>query len=321
MRRKTARWISLMIFLVLPGPSLAVDVPVVKMTSFDKPSFGHSIATLIEAKEFDKKNGIDIEWTFKPGRAANMDFATGRDKITLASAVLSEANRRAKGVKTVYLFNVLNLFGALLTENPNIRTLKDLEGKKIAAFTVTTNYAMFRYYAKKAGVDLSKVEVQSTNATALVTVLMAKRADAIHVWEPNYSKILHQNPGRFHAIKYVGDWSKYNKTPDRGYLGVAAHEEWANDNKGTIQKVYKAFKDLGEWLPSHHDEAAGILSEATGVPKGALLKALKEKRYDPDVVPAVEIQDSIEAVFRAGVESGYLKKMPDKGIIYTGLKK
>lgn len=306
--------------LTLAGaaPVLAQGLARVQISSFDKPSFGHTTASLIEANGFDEKHGIDIEWVFKPGRAANTDFATGRDKVTIASALLSEANRRLKGVKSVYLFNVLNGHGALLTSSPDVNSLNDLEGKTLAAFTVTTNYAMFRYFAHKAGVDLGKVAVQSTNVPGLATYLMAKRADAVHFWEPNYSKLLVDNPGRFKMIEYFHQWEAIHGAPQRGFLGVAAHEDWIDANKDLIPKIYAAFAELSTWLPTHHDEAATIIEKAAGVPKAAFLMALKAARYPLDVVPAAEIEANIEALFQAGIESGYMKELPDDGIIYKG---
>lgn len=313
---------GLLSFIVVGMLSLPAwaQLPRVRISSFDKPSFGHTTAVLIEANKFDRKNGVEIQWDFKASRTANTDFATGRDKITLASALLSEANRRLKGVKVVYLFNVLNAHGALLTSNPKVQSLKDLEGKTLAADTVTTNYAVFRYFAVKAGVDLSKVSILSTAAPGLLTQLMAKRADAVHVWEPNYSNILVQHPGRFFMIEYVHQWDAIHGKPQRGFLGVAAHEDWASENRELIRKVYKAFKDLNAWLPSHHEEAATIVHNAAGISREAFLMALKGNRYRLDVVPAANIADSIKEVFQAGVESGYMKSLPDDGIIYTGLK-
>ena len=85
----------------------------------------------------------------------------------------------------------------MLTWDPAIRSLKDLEGKKLAANTVTTSYAMFRYFAQNAGVDLNKVEIQSSNTPGLASYLLAKRANAVLVWEPNYSKLMITNPGKF----------------------------------------------------------------------------------------------------------------------------
>ena len=300
------------------APVLAQDMPKLSISSFDRPSFGHTTASLIEANNFDKKHGIDLQWVFKQGRAANTDFATGRDQLTIASALLSEANRRLKGVKSVYLFNVLNGHGALLTMDPAINSIADLEGKSLGAFTVTTNYAMFRYFAQKAGVDLSKVSVQSTNTGGLATLLMAKRADAVHFWEPNYSKMLVDNPGKLKMIEYFHQWQAIHGAPQRGFLGIAAHEGWIAANKQHIPKIYAAFAELAKWLPTHHDEAATIIEEAAGVPKEAFLMALATARYPLDVVPAAEIEKNIKALFQAGIDSGYMKQMPDDGIIYRG---
>ena len=318
MVRLIASFLTAAMTLAGTATVLAQNMPTVQMSSFDKPSFGHTTASLIEANDFDKKHGIDIQWVFKQGRAANTDFATGRDKITIASALLSEANRRLKGVKSVYLFNVLNGHGALLTMDPAINSVADLEGKSLAAVTVTTNYAMFRYFAQKAGTDLNKVSIQSTNTAGLATLLMAKRADAIHIWEPNYSRMLVTNPGKLKMIEYFHQWEAIHGAPQRGFLGVAAHEDWINANKELIPKIYAAFAELAKWLPTHHDEAAAIIEKAAGVPKEAFLMALSAARYPLDVVPAVEIEGNIKALFQAGIDSGYMKQMPDDGILYRG---
>ena len=54
------------------------------------------------------------------------------------------------------------------------------------------------------------------------------------------------------------------------------------------------------------------------MPKQAFLMALSAARYPLDVVPAAEIEGNIKALFQAGIEGGYMKKMPDDGIIYRG---
>ena len=318
MIRLVSSFLIALVALAGAGTVSAQNMPTVSIGSFDKPSFGHTTASLIEANEFDKKHGIDIQWAFKKPRAANTDFATGRDKVTIASALLSEANRRLKGVKSVYLFNVLNGHGALLTMDPAINSIADLEGKSLGAVTVTTNYAMFRYFAQKAGVDLGKVEVQSTSTAGLATLLMAKRADAVHFWEPNYSKMLVGNPGKLKMIEYFHQWQSIHGAPQRGFLGIAAHEDWIAGNKALIPKIYAAFEELAKWLPTHHDEAATIIEKAAGVPKKAFLMALATARYPLDVVPAAEIESNIKALFQAGIDSGYMKTLPDDGIIYRG---
>ncbi|MEE9550646.1 MAG: ABC transporter substrate-binding protein [Candidatus Binatia bacterium] len=320
MRRLVLSSFLIAIIIALGFRGASAQMPVVKLGSFDKPSFGHVTGSLIEAKGFDKKNGIDLQWDFKGGKAANTDYATGRDKVTHASALLPEANRRLKGVKTRILFHVVNLHGAFLTEDPTVRSVKDLEGKSVAAFTITSSFAMAKWFMMRAGVDLSKVEILSTNTAGLATYLLAKRADAVWLWEPNYSKILVDHPGRFKMLEVVHQWQAIYGRSFRGHLSVSAHADWIEANKNKIPKIYKAFKDLADWLPTHHEEAATIINKAAGIPRKAFLMALKTNRYYLDVVPAGSIREDIQLVFKAGVESGYMKKMPDNGIIYSGLK-
>jgi len=98
-----------------------------------------------------------------------------------------------------------------------------------------------------------------------------------------------------------------------------------------LQGVVRFFPgESGAWTPEfvlmagvmmlqgHHDEAATIIEKAAGVPKEAFLMALATARYPLDVVPAAEIEGNIKALFQAGIESGYMKQMPDDGIIYRG---
>ena len=94
MKRLTFGFLCVSILVAVSCVPVFAQLPTVRISSFDKPSFGHTTASLIEAKAFDKKNGIDIQWVFKNGRAVNVDFAAGRDKITIGSALLSEALSR-----------------------------------------------------------------------------------------------------------------------------------------------------------------------------------------------------------------------------------
>ena len=126
------------------------------------------------------------------------------------------------------------------------------------------------------------------------------------------------NPGKFKMIEYVHQWEAIHGAPQRGFLCLSAHEDWIEKNKDLIPKLYATFADLAKWLPTHHEEAAAIIEKAAGVPKEAFLMALKGNRYRLDVVPAADIESNIKEVFKAGVESGYMKKMPDDGIIYKG---
>jgi len=50
----------------------------------------------------------------------------------------------------------------VVTSRSDIKTVKDLEGKDIAAAKGTTNYVMFEWFARQLGADPSKFSVVNT---------------------------------------------------------------------------------------------------------------------------------------------------------------
>lgn len=311
------------VFLLVSGLSFALagDPPVVEIVAFAPPSVGSFLAPIIDGAKTDLKNGIDIKWVMKPARAYNMEYASGEFKVGSSAALLSEALRRDKGVKTVFLFNTFDYFGTVLTRDPAIKTLKGLEGKKLAAAKVTTNYAMFMYFAKKEGVDLDKVDILSATIPALLTYLTAGRVDAVQLWEPAFTQIMVEQPGKYFPILYHKDLKKYTGLSVAPYLGLAAHESWIKENPALVQKVYDAFKDAEDWLWAHPSEGARIIAEKNKLPLKAIQDLLKNNdRLGLHVIAAEKIEKEIFDIFRAGMEIGYIKKMPDEGIIYRGLK-
>ena len=310
-------------FLVLLGlnPARAADVSAVEIVAFSPPSVGSFLAPIIEHAQTDLKSGIDIKWVMKPAKAYNMGYASGEFKVGSSAALLSEGLRRTKGMKTVFLFGTFDYFGTVLTRDPSIKTLKDLEGKKLAAAKVTTNYAMYMYFAKKEGVDLEKVDTLSAAIPALLTYLTAGRVDAIQLWEPAFTKIMIEQPGKYHPIYYHRSLKKYSGLDVAPYLGVAAHESWVKQNPDMPQKIYNAFKNAEEWLWANPLEGAKIIAEKNKLPLEAIQDLLKNNdRLGLNVVPAEKIEKQIFDILKLGTEIGYLKQLPDQGIIYHGLK-
>jgi ABC-type nitrate/sulfonate/bicarbonate transport system substrate-binding protein len=250
-----------------------------------------------------------------------MGYASGEFKVGSSAALLSEALRRVKGVKTVFLFGTFDYFGTVLSRDPAIKTLKDLEGKNLAAAKVTTNYAMFMYFARQEGVNLEKVNTLSAAVPALLTYLTAGRVDAIQLWEPAFTKIMVEQPGKYHPIFYHASLKKYTGLDVAPYLGVAAHEDWVKMNPSLVQKVYDAFKSAEEWVWANPSKAAKIIAEKNKLPLEAIQDLLKSNdRLGLHVIPSEKMEKEIFDVFGLGKQIGYIKQLPDRGIIYQGLK-
>ena len=105
------------------------------------------------------------------------------------------------------------------------------------------------------------------------------------------------------------------------YLGVDAHEEWIKANPDLVQKIYNAFKDAEKWIWANQAEAAKIIGKKCKIPVEAIADLLKNKdRLGLNVVPAHQIEKEIFKVFEMSKWEGHIKTLPDRGVIYRGLK-
>jgi NitT/TauT family transport system substrate-binding protein len=306
--------------------AIAQTAPVQKidMVVFGKPSLGAFLTPVIETRKLDIKNGVDINFVERTPDAYIAQFNSGEFQVGGSAALLSVAIASNKGVKVSYLFNVFDYFGAVVTDRPEIKTLKDLEGKQLVAASVTTNYAMFKWLAQNQGVDISKVKVQNTATPGLIGYALADRADAVQLWEPAYSVLLAKKPSlRTLDLGIKTQWKKFAGTEDIPYLGVAAHDEWIKKNPELVTKMYATFKDAADWLMANPAEGAKLIAASIKGSDEAVIRKLIEdnSRLGLNVRTAGDMRKGIEAVYAAGLQSKYLDKEVDKSTIYSGASK
>lgn len=296
------------------------DIIEVEMVTFQPPSLGAFFTPIIETHEFDLQNGVDIIFTERPPDAYNTEFASGQFKVGGSAALLSEGLRTNRGVEVSYLFNVFDFFGTVITANEEIQEIKDLENKSMAVAQSSTNYAMFQYFAQKADVDFDSIEIFNAATPALVTFAEANRADAVQLWEPAFSTLMNKNPDKYHEVDIGLDkWEEYTGVSESPYLGIAAHQDWIDENHEAISRMYKTYKDAAEWLQSNPEEAAKLI--ANEIPEGNadVIQNLIENNelLGLNIMPASELEESIEAVFELGLEINYFDEMPEDSVIYS----
>ena len=159
----------------------------------------------------------------------------------------SSAIADTRGVKVRYLFNLFDYWGAIVTSRDSVKTLKDIEGKEIAAARSTTNYQMFEFFAKRQGVDIAKFKVVNTATAGLVSYAIADRADAIQIWEPAYTLLMAKKPSiRTLDLGIAKAWKDFAQASERiPYLGVAAHAEWADAESRTGEEALRHLQGRG----------------------------------------------------------------------------
>lgn len=306
--------------LLAPAPAVAQAPSKVSIVVFGFPSLGAFMPPVIKAKKMDEANGLDIDFVERTPDAYTTQFNSGEFKVGGSAAVLTVGLADARGVKVKYLFNLFDFWGAIVTSRDTVKSMKDLEGKQLAAARSTTNYVMSEFFAKQQGVDTSKVEVVNTATPGLIGYAIADRADAVQLWEPAYTLLKSKKPGvRMLDYKMAETWKKFAGGERIPYLGLAAHADWIDANPTLVQKLYTTYKQAGEFIAKNPEEAANIIApKSTPEDRAALVELIKANdRLGMAVVGANEVSKQIEAVYKAGIDVGYLKTQPSNDTIYN----
>jgi ABC-type nitrate/sulfonate/bicarbonate transport system substrate-binding protein len=309
--------------VAIPSAASAQDLPKVDIVVFTPPSLGAFLVPIVKQRKFDTKNGIDINFVQRSTDAYISEFNSGEFQVGGSASLLSVAVASSRGVKVAYLFNLFDYFGAVVTDHPDIKTVKDLEGKKLVAAASTTNFAMFKWLAMNQGVNVSRISVQNTSTPGLVGYALADRADAVQLWEPGYSILLNKKPSmRTLDLKIGQSWKKFAGTEHIPYLGVAAHLDWIKKNPELVNKMYAAFKDAADWLRANPEEGGKMIAASIkGSDPTVIINLIKDNiRLGLNVDTAGDMEKGIRAVYAAGHKIGYLTKEVSESTIYKGIK-
>ncbi|HUN97553.1 MAG TPA: ABC transporter substrate-binding protein [Bradyrhizobium sp.] len=310
-----------LLLLATMGSSSAEELQKLSIVVFGAPSLGAFLPPIIKAQKLDEKHGLSISFEQRTPDAYTAQFNSGEFQLGGSASLLTVGLADIRGVKVTYLFNLFDYWGAVVTSHPDIKSIKDLEGKDLAAAKGTTNYVMFDWFARQLGADPSKFSVVNTATPGLVGYALADRASAVQLWEPAYTTLLAKKPNiKTLDLKIKESWKKVTGSTNIPYLGVAAHTDWVEQHKDVVPKLYAAYKEAGEWTAAHPDEAAKLI-----VPKGSAedQKAIADliranDRLGMNIRSAAEVSKEIRSVYAAGKSISFLPSDPSAATIYQG---
>jgi ABC-type nitrate/sulfonate/bicarbonate transport system substrate-binding protein len=308
-----AAWIG------LAGFAHAQNLESLSIVIFGPPSLGAFLPPVIKAQKLDEKNGLSIAFVERTPDAYTAQFNSGEFQLGGSAALLTVGQADVRGVKVAYLFNLFDFWGAVVTSRPEVKTLRDLEGKELAAARGTTNFLMFDWFARQQGVDTAKLSVVNTATPGLVGYALADRAAAVQLWEPAYTILLAKKPSlRTLDLQIAEKWTAFAGSRNIPYLGVAAHIGWIEKNRGSVPKLFAAYKAAAEWTAANPDAAAKlILPRGSAEDQKAVADLIRSnERLGLNVRWASDVRKEIEAVYTAGKAIGFLGADPAKTSVY-----
>lgn len=319
MIKRVIATVGLLIATAPLSPSPAQEPQKLTIVIFGAPSLGAFLPPIIKAQKLDEKNGLSINFVERTPDAYTAQFNSGEFQIGGSAALLTVGLADIRGVKITYLFNLFDFWGAVVTSNPEIKSIKDLEGRDLAAAKGTTNHVMFDWFARRLGADTSKFSVINTATPGLIGYALANRASAVQIWEPAYTMLHARRPDiRLLDLKIKESWEQATGSSNIPYLGVAAHVTWVEKHKALIPKLYIAYKQAAAWIAQNPDEAAKLIaSKGSEEDQKALATLIRSNdRLGMNVRAASDISNEIKSVFEAGRSIAFLPAEPSTSTIY-----
>jgi NitT/TauT family transport system substrate-binding protein len=299
-------------FSVARAESVKLTIP-----TLPSPSLGAFLGPVIKSQKFDEQNGLDLTFVQKPTATYRTDFAAGTDQLGGSGTLLADvALLKVKGLDVVYLFNVFDFWATVVVpKSSDVKALTDLQGKTLAASLPTASFAMFRYLAKLGGLDMGDVQLRNSDSSGLVPIAKSGRTDAVQLWEPSYSILVHGNTD-FRSVDVMSKWRQVTGLSALPYLGISAQRAWVERNKPLIPKLYATYQMAAVFIRDNPQQAAAVISKDLNIPEAATRDLLGSDRLQLNVYWARDNKAAAQEVFKGGQAVGYLSAAPGEEVLY-----
>lgn len=252
---------------------------------------------LVKEKGFFEKYGANVELVWFPVYSDSLTaLATG--KIDANSQTLSDTLAPvAKGIPLkAVLVNDNSNGGDGIVVKPDIHSLQELKGKKIATELGTVDHFLMLTALEKAG--LKENEVQYTNMTVndAGSAFISGNLDAAVLWEPFLGKAVQEGKGKI----LFSSKDTPGLIPDL----LVFREEVTKSRSDDVKKILHAWFDALDYWKQHPEESLQIMAKAAETP-------VDEYKRSVDSVKIFNMEDNLNA---------FKQKEDYTSLVYTGEK-
>lgn len=208
---------------------------------------------------FFRSAGFDVRVTPGTGSLDNIRLvAAGRldyAPVDIGALVVAKALEQLP-VKVVAVVHQNTLSAIFTLEESGITQPRQLEGKSFADSPASTVRVLFPLYARKAGIDASRVTIRDAAPPALPALLATKQVDAIGQFTVGKPLISRAAGGKaIRAFRYA------SVMPNMLGIGIIASEEKLRTRPGEVRAFTRALLRGLTWSIDNPGRAGAILHE------------------------------------------------------------
>jgi NitT/TauT family transport system substrate-binding protein len=237
------------------------------------------------------KNGVDVEVKYFENYTDSLN-ALSTGNIDANSQTLNDTiSSVAGGAKeTIVLTNDNSTGNDQIIAREGIASVRDLEGKTVAAEEGTVDHYLLLLALEKAGLGPSDIKFTPLATDAAAAAFVAGRVDAVGVFAPFTTTALGSKGSR--AIATSEDFP--GAIPDH----LVVNPSLVQDRPDDVQALVKTWFDTLDWIAANRDKAIAIMAERAGV------SAADYKTYDAGT-SIFTLEDNREA-FTPGTTDAHL---------------
>lgn len=266
-----------------------------------------------QSKGWEKQGLVPKVTTFPSGRLV-LDALVGGGVVigTAAETPVLFANLNGLPVRVIGTLNRQESFDLVAVKN--IKTIKDIKGRKIGYSQGTNAHYYFSKLLKEANLTFADITPVSLNPGDFVGSLSSGAIDGFIWTEPHISLAIKQGGGKFHAIRSPGLYV--------GFSTIIALQSTIDNNPDLLVKALKALIEADEVIKKNPAAAAGLIAERIKVDPEIVRNFLPRTNFDLQSGKK-ELVAELEAQAKWAIDNKLVRpdvKVPDfNNVVVTSL--
>ena len=224
-----------------------------------QPWIGYGPFWIADEQGFDTDHGVDIKLVnFSTDQDLESGFASGKfQAANNANNTLIRLADLGLDYKIVLMEDVSLEADAVLSCNPDIQSIEDVEGAKVAFEEFSVSDVLFRYALNEAGVDFESLDYTPIPASDAGTAAVAGRVDVAVTYEP-YLQAAVEEGDNCEIIYTAGE------NPGLISDALAINSEFAESDPDAVTGVLQAWGDAVDYYNENTADAQAIIAENVG---------------------------------------------------------
>ncbi len=257
------------------------------------PSDHHAALFVANAKGMFEKEGLNVRLV--PFRAGpDLIKAAKLGQIDIGYCGISPVTMAINNGTPLKIIAPVNEEGSgiVVGNNVDINSISDFKGKTIAIPQKNSvQDVLLNYLLVKNNIDKNEVNITESEVPFMPKSLFFKKFDAFVAWEPYVSSASMEGDGKV----FLHSEDIWNNVP---CCVVITTDNFAKNNPGSLRKFLNAHVEATDYINSHKNETALIVSKKLGTNitveeeglKHVQFIALPSKQFTADVFKFIAIQ-------------------------------